>query len=263
MKHVNAKKRIRMAALAGMALILPVSLFAQDGRTIMQNVYDAPEPAYLHTMVRMDLIEANGSTESRTVEEWSKTADDLTSMVMIFRSPASVRDTRFLQIENKGRDDDKWIYLPALRTTRRIAASEGSKSFMGTDASYDDMSSREVDEDTHELLSEKTVNGFDCWEVKSTPKVASSSEYSYRIVCVDKATLTPVHSLMYDKRGNLYKELTVEELRNVGGYDIPINTLLTNVQTGHATRLVITNIEVDKPVSDRVFTQNFLNTGRL
>lgn len=251
-----------------MIAVLPAFLaspwvYSLDGREIMQQVRDVKTPAYTHALVRLDLIESNGSTESRVLEQWSRDKDGLTSSVMIFRSPASVKDTRFLQVQNRDRPDDKWIYLPGLRTTRRIAASEGGKSFMGTDASYDDMSTRELDEDTHELLSEKTVNGYECWEVKSTPKTASSSEYAYRVVYVDKKTLIPVKGLMYDKKGNLYKEMAVEEIKTIGAYNIPVSNLIKNVQTGHSTRMLITNIEVDKPVSDNVFTQNFLNTGRL
>ncbi|MDY0303556.1 MAG: outer membrane lipoprotein-sorting protein [Sphaerochaeta sp.] len=261
MKTRTIKRMSLMAVL--LLLAVPMALTAQDGRAIIQKSHDAPTPAYLHTLVRLDLIEASGATENRVVEQWSKSDDGRTSMVVIFRSPASVRDTRFLSVGNKGREDDKWIYLPALRNSRRIAASEGGKSFMGTDATYDDLSSRDIDDDDHELLGETTVNGFDCWQVKSTPKKESASAYSYRVVSIDKESYTPVHSLMYDKRGAVYKELVVEELKSISGYYIPTSTLLTNVQSGHATRLAITNIEVDKPISDRVFTQSFLNNGRI
>lgn len=257
-------KRLFIAASVFLALALSqAGLFAIDGRAVMQMVKDVKEPSYTHTLVQMDLIDKNGETESRVIEEYSKSEDGLSSAVIIFRAPASVKDTRFLQVENKGRADDKWIYLPALRNTRRIAASEGDKSFMGTDATYDDMSSREIDEDTHELIEEKSVNGYDCYVVRSTPVDAKSSQYMYRVVSVDKATLLPVFIQMYDKKGDLLKELTVQQIRNVGGYDTPIVTVLKNVQTGHSTRIAITNMEVDKPVPDRVFTQNFLNTGRL
>ncbi|AEE16328.1 outer membrane lipoprotein-sorting protein [Treponema brennaborense] len=256
---MNARKMLAACA----ALVMGAAVFALDGREIMQKVDDVAEPSYTHTLVKMDLIEANGTTESRVLEEWGRSKDGLASVVMIFKSPASVKDTRFLQIQNEGRDDDKWIYLPALRSTRRIASSEGSKSFMGTDATYDDMSSRDVDADTHTLLGDKSVNGYDCWEVKSEPKDTASSQYLYRVSCIDKATLLPVYTEMFDKKGNLVKVLTVEKIQNVGGYNIPMSNLLKNVQTGHSTRMAITNIEVDKAVPDKVFTQNFLNTGRL
>ena len=257
------KRHFKAAAAVLCAFAVSQAAFAIDGREVMQMVRDVKKPTYTHTLVQMDLIDKNGQTESRVIEEYSKSENGGSSVVIIFRSPASVRDTRFLQVQNKGRSDDQWIYLPALRNTRRIAASEGDKSFMGTDATYDDMGSRELDEDTHELIEEKNVNGYDCYVVKSTPVDPKSSQYMYRVVSVDKATLLPVFTQMYDKKGALLKELTVEQIRNVDGYDTPIVTTLKNVQTEHSTRITITNMEVDKPVPDKVFTQNFLSTGRI
>lgn len=234
-----------------------------DGKAIAQAAYDVKDPNYSHTLSQMDLIEKDGTTESRLVETWGQHKNDLASEVMVFLNPASVKDTRFLLKENDGRDDDKWIYLPALRSTRRIAASEGSKSFMGTDATYDDLSTREVDEDTHERMDDIAKNGFDCYQVKSTPKDANDSQYKYRISCIDKATLLPVYVEMYDKKGALLKVLTVEKISNISGYNIPMSSITKNVQTGHSTRLIVKKIELDKAVSEKVFTAAFLNTGRL
>ncbi len=244
--------------------------FAIDGRTVMQQAHDVQKPLFTMAMVQMDLYEKGGKLqESRTVKEYSRDKDGLTSMVMIFMSPASVKDTRFLQIENDGRDDDKWIYLPALKTTRRVAASEGDKSFMGTDATYDDMSTREVDEDDHEMISEsEEKNGYTCYVVKSSPKNLSDSQYLYRINYVDQKTNYPVYTEMYDKKGKLLKTLTLEKLENranadgSAAYDIPIQEYMVNVQTGHATRLTIAQLKLDSPIPDRIFTSNFLNTGK-
>ncbi len=259
MKMTNIIK----AGAAALLLAAGTSAFAEDGRSVIKQVLDVKDPSFNHSLVTMELIEKDGSvSESRTVEEYGRSRDGLASAVMIFRSPASVKDTRFLQIENKDKADDKWIYLPALRTTRRIASSQGSQSFMGTDATYDDMSTRELDDDTHELLGEETKNGFNCWKIKSTPVDADSSQYQYRIQWIDKKTLIPIYAEMYDKKGNLIKVLTVEKLENVSGYNIPKVDVLTNVQSGHSTRLTITRIVLDKPIPDRVFTESFLNTGK-
>jgi len=259
MKMTNIIK----AGAAVLLLAAGTSAFAEDGRSIIKQVLDVKDPAFTHALITMELIEKDGTvSESRTIEEYGRSKDGLASAVMAFKSPASVKDTRFLQIENKGKADDKWIYLPALRTTRRIASSQGSQSFMGTDATYDDMSTREIDDDTHELLGNETKNGFDCWKIKSTPVDAGSSQYQYRIQWIDKKTLIPVYAEMYDKKGNLVKVLTVEKLENVSGYNIPKVDVLKNVQTGHSTRLSITQIVLDKPIPDRVFTESFLNTGK-
>jgi len=245
-------------------LLAAIPLFAVDGREIMQNAHDVKVPLSTHSAVKMDLIEKNGEVESRMVEEWGKEKNDLKTIVMAFHSPASVKDTRFLQVENKDRDDDKWIYLPALRSTRRIASSEGDKSFMGTDATYDDMSSRDVDKDNHELTGEKTVGSWDCYVVKSTAKNPSDSQYLYRINYVDKRTWVPVLIEMYDKKGgDILKVLNVERLENVKGYWITMSAVMKNLKSGHSTRITITKIEIDKPIDERLFSTNFLNTGRL
>lgn len=243
---------------------LAIGAFGLDGKEIMQNAHDIKKPKFSHAAVKMDLIDKSGATESRQIEEWGKDENDLTSVVMVFYTPASVKDTRFLQVENKDKDDDKWIYLPALRSTRRIASTEGDKSFMGTDATYDDMSTREVSKDNHELTGEKAIGSYSCYVVKSTAVDPSTSQYAYRINYIDKATWVPVRVEMYDKKGgDLLKVLEVQKLERIGGYWITMDTVLKNVKTEHSTRLSIMKIEVDKPVSPKLFTPAFLNTGRL
>lgn len=262
-------KRMAMVALA---LLFSTAIFAIDATQVMQMAHDVKKPRYTVSGVKMDLIEKNGSIqESRAVTEYGKDINDLTSIVMVFNSPASVKDTRFLQIENgKGKDDDKFIYLPSLKSTRRIAASEGTKSFMGTDATYDDMSTRDVEEDNHEFVDGEAAqekNGYKCWVVKSTPIDPKSSQYQYRINWVDQATNYPIYVEMYDKKGKLLKTLTLEKLEKRDGvtgesYDVPIQEYMKNVQSGHSTRLTIMKLLLDKEVPDRYFTSNFLNTGK-
>ena len=215
MKSISMLKGTVCAVL----LALGFTAHAVDAREVVQMAHDVEKPMYTMARVQMDLIGKNGAIEeSRIVTEYGKDINDLSSIVMIFNTPASVKDTRFLQVENKDKDDDKFIFLPSLKSTRRIAASEGSKSFMGTDATYDDMSTREVDEDTHEMVNEKEEkNGYTCWVVKSIPKDEKSSQYSFRINWIDQKTHYPVYSEMYDKKGKLLKTLTLEKLEEKTG----------------------------------------------
>lgn len=251
-------------------MLFTSSLFAIDAVTVMQNAHDVAKPEYTISRVQMDLIGKDGKTEeSRIITEYGRDQNDLSSIVIIFNTPASVKDTRFLQMENKDKDDDKFIFLPSLKNTRRIASSEGSKAFMGTDASYDDMSTREVDEDIHEMISEKEEkNGYTCWVIKSTPKDEKSSQYSYRKNWIDYETNYPVYTEMYDKKGKLLKTLTLEKLEKKTGetgkeYNIPMQEHMVNVQSGHSTRLMILQLKLDSKVPASVFTQNFLNTGKI
>lgn len=257
-----------LAALAVMTLC--TSAFAIDGTEIMKNVFDRQKPDFSKAAVQVTLAKNGAVEEVRNVGEYGRCKDNLSDVVMIFLSPASVKDTRFLQKENDGKDDDKWIYLPSLKSTRRVAASDGSKAFVGTDFSYDDMSSREVDEDVHELLkqSEDKGNFKDLYVVKSTPKDPKSSQYSYRISWVTKDSWIPTYIELYDKKGKLIKVNEIKAIKKMPGtngrvYNIPLENVMTNVQTNHATVMKMVNIEVDKPLPDGYFTPNFLNTGRL
>ena len=258
----------KLTALA-LALVMGTSAFAIDGTEVMTKVYDRQKPDFSKAAVTLTLAKNGKVEETRQVGEYGRCKNNLSDVVMIFLSPASVKDTRFLAKENEGKDDDKWIYLPTLKNTRRVAASDGSKAFVGTDFSYDDMSTRKVEDDTHELLKESEDKGNfkDLYVVKSTPKDPKSSQYAYRISWVTKDAWIPTYIEMYDKKGKLLKVNEIKSLKKMPGtnnrvYNVPMENVMTNVQTGHVTAMKMANIVVDQPLPDRYFTQDFLSTGK-
>ncbi len=263
-------KFIKKIAAAAAVLAMGITAFAFDGREVIQKAVDIEEPSFSQAQVVMTLAEKNGSKDVRNIVEYGRSKNNLKAVVMNFVGPNSskVKGTRFLLQENEGnKDDDKFIYLPELRQSRRVNTADGSKAFVGSDASYDDLSTRDIDKDKHEAVNEETKNGYDCYVVKSTAINPNDSQYGYRIQWIDKKTYVPVYAEMYDKKGKLLKTLTVEKLEEVKnangkGYNTPMTTVMKNVQTGHSTTLEIKKIVVDQPLNDRIFTQNFLNTGK-
>lgn len=256
-----------LAALT--ALAIGTSAFALDGTEIMTKVFDRQKPDFTKAAVQLTLAKNGKVEETRNVGEYGRCKNNLSDVVMIFLSPASVKDTRFLQKENDGKDDDKWIYLPSLKSTRRVAASDGTKAFVGTDFSYDDMSSREVADDTHELIKESEDKGNfkDLYVVKSTPKDPKSSQYQYRISYITKDAWIPTYIELYDKKGKLMKVNEIKRIDKMPGangrvYNVPMENVMTNVQTGHSSTIKMVNVELDKPLSDRYFTTDFLSTGK-
>ncbi|MGC9312376.1 MAG: outer membrane lipoprotein-sorting protein [Sediminispirochaetaceae bacterium] len=269
--HGNVKKnlnrRIRFRLCLPAFLLLASGAWAVDtaldGSAIIENAYNLPTGETSHSLVEMKLIDEGGEVHSRVVENWSmESAAGTNSNVIVFHSPATVKDTRFLSIENTNRDDDQWIYLPALGRVRRIAASEGDSSFMGTDFTYNDMQSREVYEDNHTLLREERFEEWDCYVVESIPKDPSSTQYSRRIQWIIKDTWMPVKGELYDKDGELLKVLSVRRLERVQGFWTAIDTTMENVQTGHSTELNIKKLVYNQDIPDSLFTVNFLRTGR-
>lgn len=254
-------KRVTKILAAALVLFMASSACADErGLEIMTQVANFKEPAFSHSVVNIILRDKSGSEETWVVEEYGKSENNLASMVMIFQGGAK-KGTRFLQIQNDGKPDDKFIYLPSLKAARRVNSSEGSKSFLGTDATYDDLTTRKVDQDEHTYLGEETKNGFDCYKIQEDP-LDSGAQYAQRITWIDKVSMYPIYTEMYDKSGKLVKTLTVDSITPNSGYDIPMSITLCDVTTGHSTSLVITRIVIDQPIPPRVFTQSFLETGK-
>ncbi|MFP4067394.1 MAG: outer membrane lipoprotein-sorting protein [Spirochaetaceae bacterium] len=259
------KARIAITITGALIILIAAApAFAIDGREVAENVINRDEGDTGHSLVNMDLIDASGDTKSRIIEEWSMENDEgLERLVIVFHRPASVEDTRFLVHENEDRDDDQWIFLPSLDRVRRISASEGEDSFMGTDFTYDDLKTREVDDDEHELLREEELAGWDCYVVESVPVDPDDSQYSRRVQWVAKDTWLPMKIEFYDKSDDLLKVSTLEEVEQVQGYWTPMVTVMENVQTDHKTQLEVDKIRYDENLDSGLFTNNFLRTGRM
>jgi outer membrane lipoprotein-sorting protein len=236
---------------------------AQTAVEFLQRARDRVSATTTSTRSQMIITARDGSTTERLVDQYSAKKDDLDRVVIVFQRPASVAGTRFLVVENAGREEDRWIYLPSLGKTRRIAAAEGDGSFVGTDLSYDDISSltRELDKDTHTILREETLAGVPCVVIQSVPK-DGSFQYGRTLLWIDKATAMIWRAEMYDRQGRLLKVLENGDVKDVQGVLTPMTSTMTNVQAGTSTRVVMQIVRYNDVVPDGVFTTRYLETGR-
>ncbi|MDR2101962.1 MAG: outer membrane lipoprotein-sorting protein [Treponema sp.] len=238
-------------------------LSALDAGEIVRASRDRIQAETISSRVRMVITARDGSVSERVLDQYSKDGPRGNRTIIIFRQPAAVANTRFLTMENTGGADDRWIYLPSLDKVRRIASSEGSGSFMGSDFSYDDISSsdRDANLDTHRLTGEEILNGRNCFVVESIPK-DSSYQYSKMVQRIDKENLV-IHKIdLYDKRGNHVKVLEILKLQEVQGRLSSMETRMTTLGAGTRTSLIAEILKYDDPIPEGVFTTNYLETGR-
>lgn len=238
------------------------TICALTGREIAERMDSRDMGETTHAMVEMRLINARGETRTRAIEQFGKDTPRGMRNVIVFHRPASVEGTRFLTVENPGRDNDQWIYLPALGRVRRITGGEGGDSFMGTDFSYDDLAGRDIDDYEYTLLREEEVERWNTYVVESTPRPGTSSQYSRIVQYVDPESWIPVKIELYDRRGDLLKVNRVHRMERVQGYWTIIENTMENVQTGHRTELQVRNFRYNREIPEGVFTVNFLETGR-
>jgi outer membrane lipoprotein-sorting protein len=227
---------------------------------IAQRAYDRDEGDDVVLDQKMILSKKGKSPRIRLVRMWAKEDEQGNRKSLLrFLEPADVRDTGFLvwSYAEEGKSDDQWLYLPALKRVRRIAARERSRSFMGTDFTYDDLGDRKPSEDRHTLLGEEKVDGRPCYKIEAVPR-DPGYVYSRRVAWIDKENFLILKGEFYDKQGKLLKRFHATEIEVIDGIPTPKRLEMVNVQTGHSTVLELSNIRYNTGLSDDLFTQREL-----
>lgn len=246
-----------------LAACFAVNAWAQDGTEIMRRVKDRPDGETRTVEVELKLINKRGDERVRKLKSYSKDYGADKKTIMFFTHPGDVKGTGFLtwDYDDPKKEDDKWLYLPAMKKVRRISSSSAKTDyFMGTDFTYDDMGSRNVEEDTHKFLREETYEGNKCWVIESVP-VARGELYTRKVLWVRQDCLMPVRVEFYDKLNKLHRLLTVQSIVKVGQFWSYEKETMENVQTHHKTVISFSNHSYDAPMADDLFTVGKLERG--
>jgi len=175
-----------------------------------------------------------------------------------FYKPPDVKDMTFMVWKYPGKDDDRWLFIPAIKLVKRIAASDKRSSFVGSDFSFEDVSGRDAEEDNHSLLKEEMFNGKDTYVIKSVPKNEGSADYSYKVSWIDKESLIPLKEEYYDKRGELYKVFTADVVKEIQDFPTVTKRTMKNVQSGHRTEVTFEEVGYNNGIGDEIFSERYL-----
>lgn len=202
------------SAAAGLALlaVVPDVHAGPSPRDIMGRVAQTRKLAGSEAVVKMSIIDAKGQASTREITMATKVYDGGKTEKRIYRflSPPDVKGTGVLVFDYENKADDVWVWLPALRKTRRIISSKRSKSFMGSEFSYGDFNIPPLDDFNYTLVKEEGCADGTCWVIDIVPKnpgVAKDEGYSKKTYWVSKSKYVVVKGLYYDLGGKLLKEL--------------------------------------------------------
>lgn len=233
-----------------------------DAATIMERNFMASKVTGIRMEATMVLINARGQQrERRTTSLVALQANGVDSKFAVtFSTPADIRGTAFLQVEHSDGDDDLWIYLPALKKSRRLVASNKKDSFVGSDFSYGDVSLPKVAKYRHTLQRMELMDGVECYVVESLPgddTVKANSGYSRKITWVRSDNYVETKVEYYDLAGRLLKTQRITRPQAVDaakGRWFPLSREMTNHQTGHRTTLNVLKLDTNVPTPDEMFT---------
>jgi outer membrane lipoprotein-sorting protein len=182
-------------------------------------------------------------------------------MLMRFIAPADVAGTGFLVIEHANRDDDRYLYLPALRRTKRIASSGKGGNFMGSDYTYYDIGEPKLDDWTYPEVEADTLDGIACYRITAlpaTPQIEKDTGYSKLVHWVRKDRMSVIKTEYYDRRGKLLKVLTIPEMVQLEGVWFQSHLVMKNVQDNRTSEMRFENIKINTGLSADLFSKRRL-----
>ena len=213
--------------------------------------------------VIMTLRNAQGEESIREMRMKSlEVADDGDKGLTIFDKPKDVSGTAFLSFSHIDKADDQWLYLPALKRVKRISSRNKSGPFMGSEFSYEDLSSFELEKYSFKLLGEEQVNGLDCYKVEQIP-TDKYSGYTRQVVWMDKAEFRAQKIDFYDRKKALLKTLTFNDYQlYLDKYWRPMSMSMVNHQTKKSTDLKTLSLEFKTGLKDSDFNKATLKRAR-
>jgi outer membrane lipoprotein-sorting protein len=244
------------------ALLLPVQALAITAEEVVKKSQTAffYQGKDFKARVVMKLISKGGQERVRELTMLRKNFGEVggdQKFFMYFFQPADVKDMTFMVYKYPARDDDRWLFVPAINMVRRIAAQDTTSSFVGSDFTYEDISGRDLQDDTHALVREDQQGARACYVIKSSPK-AGDVDYSYKLSWIDKENFLPLKEEYYDRKQELQRVFTADEVKAVKSFATVTKRTMKNLKTGHRTEVVYMRTDYNLGIEDSLFSERFL-----
>lgn len=257
------KKTLKAITLIIISLVLSMAAAAADKAApdVETIVKKANQAAYYagqdgRATVKMTITDAQKRTRERefTILRMDLEDGGRQKFYVYFKQPSDVKGMVFMVHKYLEKDDDRWLYLPALDLVKRIAASDKRTSFVGSDFFYEDVSGRSLDEDEHQLI--ETTDSH--YVVENHPKDPKSVEFNSYRVWVDKKTFLPVKAEYRDREGELYRRVEALKIEEIEGYPTVVESRVENLAGGGFTISKFSRIDYDVDLKESLFTERYL-----
>ena len=213
--------------------------------------------------LEMVLIDAYGSRITRKMQgKVLEVKGDGDKTLNIFLNPKDVKGTKVLTWSHKSEDDHQWLYLPSLKRVKKISSRNKSSAFMGSEFSYEDIGSQEVEKYNFKYLKDgKSSTGEEVYFLERVP--VAKSGYSKQIVQLSKKHLNALHVDYYDRKSELLKTAEMSGFKKyiVGKKEIWRASVIhmKNVQTKKESIFQWTNRKVGVKLKSSLFTKRSLS----
>ncbi len=243
----------------------PAETPEEKGLSVAQEV-DRRDSGFKDLTANMLMILKNKHGQESTRKIRVKTLEvegDGDKSLTIFDNPRDVKGTAFLNYTHKVGDDDQWLYLPALKRVKRISSRNKSGSFMGSEFSYEDIASQEVEKYTYKWIQDEIYDGQKCFVVERYPVDKKNSGYTRLVTWIDKNEYRVLKVEYYDRKDSHLKTLSFKGYQEYLGKFWRADEMdMVNHQNGKSTKLLWSNYIFQTGLTDRDFTKSSLKRAR-
>jgi hypothetical protein len=254
-------KKIKTLTLV-LAMLISLSVTAQTAREVVKKANDAIKTEAMEMQSTLSIYNQRDDVRTRQLATATKKFGEASKTIIRFTAPPDVAGTAMLIHDYDTRDDDLWIYLPALRNTRRILSSEKGKNFMGSEFTNSDMSIPNIDDFEYRLLGEETIDGKNCYVVESksaNAKVEKEYGVSRKVSYIEKTSYLAQKVEHYDLQGKLKREQIIGDYRKqADGSWFAHYMEMMNVQNGRRSVMVVDAYQQGSAMNEDSFSPTIL-----
>jgi hypothetical protein len=248
--------------------LLSTLAFAMNVDEIVQKVDQRDDGDNIIAQMTMILIDKQKNQRVRSLKRYTKDFGKDIHQSIYFLSPNDIKNTAFLTFDydDNNKDDDQWLYLPALKKTKRIASTDKSGSFMGSDFSYSDMTKPNIKDYNYSIKKSKKMKGHEVWIIERIPKskkIVEETGYKKSYVYVRKDNFVVVGAIHYLSDGKK-KYMSVKKLEKIQGIWFSTEIVMKttkNKQLLHSTVLQLSKIELNQNLDNNIFTIRQIEKG--
>ena len=248
-----------MSKLFSLILFVSSTVFAMSNYEVAQKSEDVMKgfEDSIATM-QMTLINAKGQKKIRTMKMQVLEGKVEDKSLMEFLTPSDVKGTKFLSYEHIDKDDDQWLYLPALKRVKRIASKNKSGSFMGSEFSYEDLGSFNLEKYSYSGEAEEViVDKKPMYKISYVP-ISKYSGYTKHISWIDKKDFLIYKIEYYDRKKKLLKTAYFSDYKYFDGVPRIGSIVMKNIQNDKTTKLIWIDEKIKNSLKDKNFHKRYL-----
>ena len=192
-------------------------------------------------------------------------------LIMFNQYPPDSRDVSFmayLYAPEQVKKDDMWLYLPQLRTVRKLShhhdphhhKKDNEDEFSLSELQRFELEGRAPALDHHRLAGRETLDGHDTYKIISTPRDPGSSRYGAMVRWITSDEYLPLRIDYLDADQRPVKRQTIQWVRMDGAW-LWREVRAVNLRNGNRTVLRQSDIHVNRGLPDNIFTKRFMKRG--